>query len=209
MGGSFGAGFLTGSVGSYFGSSGKSGNTNEMIGNTAIEAVIGGAISVVGGGKFANGAQTGAFRYLFNDSAEHIFSPGVHEYEMMSKAVCHTSSPGCSIASVALQIQTVGGFPNQDSRVLKGTAQLFDVRITPLSGSDHIYSTATSTGVFNRTLPDHMFHPGYVRRDAIVMDDGFIYIRTLGYGIGYWGSLNVGLKNWAWDSVDQKVIDKY
>jgi hypothetical protein len=99
---------------------------------------------------------------------------------------------------------------NNRCKVLNdGTAQLFDVRITPLSGSDHIYSTATSTGVFNRTLPDHMFHPGYVRRDAIVMDDGFIYIRTLGYGIGYWGSLNVGLKNWAWDSVDQKVIDKY
>jgi hypothetical protein len=172
-------------------------------------AVIGGTISVVGGGKFANGAQTGAFRYLFNDSADHFFAQGNHDYKMMSEAVCSTSSPGCSIASVALQIQTVGGFPNQDSRVLKGTAQLFDVRITPLSGSDHIYSTATSTGVFNRTLPDHMFHPGYVRRDAIVMDDGFIYIRTLGYGIGYWGSLNVGLKNWAWDSVDQKVIDKY
>jgi hypothetical protein len=29
---------------------------------------------VVGGGKFANGAQTGAFRYLFNDSAEHILT---------------------------------------------------------------------------------------------------------------------------------------
>jgi hypothetical protein len=26
------------------------------------------ARSVVGGGKFANGAQTGAFRYLFNES---------------------------------------------------------------------------------------------------------------------------------------------
>jgi len=71
MGGSFGAGFLAGSAGSYFGSSGKSGKANEIIGNTAIEAVIGGAISVVGGGKFANGAQTGAFRYLFNENMRH------------------------------------------------------------------------------------------------------------------------------------------
>jgi hypothetical protein len=46
MGGSFGAGFLAGSVGSYFGSSGKSSKANEMIGNTAIEAVIGGTISM-------------------------------------------------------------------------------------------------------------------------------------------------------------------
>ena len=96
---------------------------------------------------------------------------------MISKAVCHTSSPGCSIVSVALQIQTVGGFPNQDSRVLNGTAQLFDVRITPLSGSDHIYSTATSTGVFNITLPDHMFDYGEVIRDAIVMEDGSIHVQ--------------------------------
>jgi hypothetical protein len=66
MGGSCGAGFLAGSFGSYFGSSGKSSKANEMIGNTAIEAVIGGTISMIGGGKFANGAQTGAFRYLFH-----------------------------------------------------------------------------------------------------------------------------------------------
>ena len=67
MGGSFGAGFLSGSLGSYLGSSGHSKNMFEMIGNTARDAVVGGTISVIGGGKFANGAQTGAFRYLFNE----------------------------------------------------------------------------------------------------------------------------------------------
>jgi hypothetical protein len=61
MGGSFGAGFLAGSLGSYLGSSGKSSKANEMIGNTAIEAVIGGTISMISGGKFANGTQTRAF----------------------------------------------------------------------------------------------------------------------------------------------------
>jgi hypothetical protein len=34
-------------------------NMSEMIGNTARDAVVGGTISVIGGGKFANGAQTG------------------------------------------------------------------------------------------------------------------------------------------------------
>ncbi|VVH51526.1 hypothetical protein BPUTSESOX_170, partial [uncultured Gammaproteobacteria bacterium] len=67
MGGSFGAGFLSGSLGSYLGSSGHSKNMPEMISNTARDAVVGGTISVIGGGKFANGAQTGAFRYLFNE----------------------------------------------------------------------------------------------------------------------------------------------
>ncbi|VVM21541.1 hypothetical protein BSPWISOXPB_7269 [uncultured Gammaproteobacteria bacterium] len=31
----------------------------EMIGNTVRDAVVGGTISMIGGGKFANGAQTG------------------------------------------------------------------------------------------------------------------------------------------------------
>ncbi|VVM21280.1 hypothetical protein BSPWISOXPB_7249 [uncultured Gammaproteobacteria bacterium] len=59
MGGSFGAGFLSGSLGSYLGSSGHSKNMFEMIGNTVRDAVVGGTISMIGGGKFANGAQTG------------------------------------------------------------------------------------------------------------------------------------------------------
>jgi hypothetical protein len=41
MGGIFGAGFLSGSLGSYLGSSGHSKNMSEMIGNTARDAVVG------------------------------------------------------------------------------------------------------------------------------------------------------------------------
>ncbi|VVM22021.1 hypothetical protein BSPWISOXPB_2570 [uncultured Gammaproteobacteria bacterium] len=91
MGGSFGAGFLSGSLGSYLGSSRHSKNMFEMIGNTVRDAVVGGTISVIGGGKFANGAQTGAFRYLFNDSFDHLISKGSHDYERTSSAVCSTS----------------------------------------------------------------------------------------------------------------------
>jgi hypothetical protein len=47
MGGIFGAGFLSGSLGSYLGSSGHSKNMSEMIGNTARDAVVGGTISVI------------------------------------------------------------------------------------------------------------------------------------------------------------------
>jgi hypothetical protein len=39
------------------------------IAGTLISAVIGGTASVLGGGKFANGAQTAAFGYLFNSLA--------------------------------------------------------------------------------------------------------------------------------------------
>jgi hypothetical protein len=44
-------------------------------GNTARDAVVGGTISVIGGGKFANGAQTGAFRDLFNEGTHDAQKP--------------------------------------------------------------------------------------------------------------------------------------
>ncbi|OWQ84164.1 hypothetical protein CDN99_24585, partial [Roseateles aquatilis] len=39
---------------------------NQAVGGTIASAVIGGTASVLGGGKFSNGAQTAAFGYLFN-----------------------------------------------------------------------------------------------------------------------------------------------
>ena len=130
MGGSFGAGFLAGSVGSYFGSSGKSGNTNEMIVNTAREAVIGGTISVVGGGKFANGAQTGAFRYLFNESMRHGQKQGIpiSEYERRlakkgtpaSRMIFWHSrySSGDPFAETALDVVANIGFRGKSANIL-------------------------------------------------------------------------------------------
>ena len=41
-------------------------NDWNVVGATMASAVIGGTASVLGGGKFENGAQTGAFGYLFN-----------------------------------------------------------------------------------------------------------------------------------------------
>jgi hypothetical protein len=48
---SFGAGFLSGSLSSYLGSSRHSKNMFEMIGNTVRDAVVGGTISVIGAAK--------------------------------------------------------------------------------------------------------------------------------------------------------------
>jgi hypothetical protein len=43
------------------------GNTGDLFGGTVASAVVGGVASVAGGGKFANGAVTAAFGYLFNE----------------------------------------------------------------------------------------------------------------------------------------------
>ena len=42
-------------------------NVNGVVLKTASAAVLGGTISEIGGGKFANGAITGAYGMLFND----------------------------------------------------------------------------------------------------------------------------------------------
>jgi hypothetical protein len=44
--------------------------TNNIIAGTAEEAALGGLASVAGGGKFADGAITGAFGYLFNQAGK-------------------------------------------------------------------------------------------------------------------------------------------
>jgi RHS repeat-associated protein len=61
----FGAGFLA----AGFGAAADAAPTDGMVEGTIVHAVAGGVGSVLGGGKFENGAETGAFGYLFNQAA--------------------------------------------------------------------------------------------------------------------------------------------
>jgi RHS repeat-associated protein len=63
-GASFSSGFLAGSFGSLAGSYGH--DWGNVAANTLQAAVVGGTASVIGGGKFENGAVTAAFQHLFN-----------------------------------------------------------------------------------------------------------------------------------------------
>ena len=91
-GGDFKSGFLGGFAGSLISSSmaasdtisgfmGKAGDGDfaGIIGRTTIAAVAGGTVSVIGGGKFANGAYTAAFQHLANSetSAQGGEAPSV------------------------------------------------------------------------------------------------------------------------------------
>jgi RHS repeat-associated protein len=67
--GNFASGFLSAGVGSLAPTP-KDGESIETTAEKTVEAaVLGGAGSVLGGGKFQNGAITGAFGYLYNDLA--------------------------------------------------------------------------------------------------------------------------------------------
>jgi len=74
-GGTFQSGFLAGGVGGLTDPYAL-GTSNRYLG-AGISAVSGGAGSLLGGGKFANGAETGAFGYLFNAA--------VHDQQLQAK----------------------------------------------------------------------------------------------------------------------------
>jgi RHS repeat-associated protein len=74
-GGRCGPGALAAAAGSFAGPMigqmfpNPRGNVGDLFGGTVVSAVVGGVASVAGGGKFANGAVTAAFGYLFNQLA--------------------------------------------------------------------------------------------------------------------------------------------
>lgn len=74
QGGKFGAGFLSAAFAKFttirLTAAGVYNMANRslgaIVGRTTVSAVVGGTASVLGGGKFANGARTAAFAHLFN-----------------------------------------------------------------------------------------------------------------------------------------------
>lgn len=80
-------------------------NAREL--NTIKYSLIGGTMSVVGGGKFSNGAVTGAFQYLFN--------------QVMSKAAAEAAAAARNRA--VLGGACVAGFENRCAGITAGTPE--------------------------------------------------------------------------------------
>lgn len=76
QGGKFGHGFISAGLTKFASSRWISqiegGNWYHVLGRTAIAAAVGGTVSKITGGKFANGAQTAAYAHLFNEESRVI-----------------------------------------------------------------------------------------------------------------------------------------
>ncbi|NMM39917.1 FG-GAP-like repeat-containing protein [Pseudoalteromonas arctica] len=74
QGGKFGHGFFAAGVtkgaGGRFLPGGNDLTAGQIVQGTVASAVIGGTASVISGGKFANGARTAAYQYLFNQASK-------------------------------------------------------------------------------------------------------------------------------------------
>jgi len=87
QGGKFEHGFMSGFVSSLAGSSMANSPNMKIAEKIALSAVIGGAAEKLGGGKFANGAVTGAYVMMFNHLAQHKpKSKGLLEYSTKKDA---------------------------------------------------------------------------------------------------------------------------
>jgi hypothetical protein len=92
-GGSFQSGFLAAGFGA---AATPYTNTGNFFGNVAAEAVAGGVGSVLGGGKFENGAETAAFGYMYNTLGGKIAGAIVGG---AVDAACDVASEGLCVAA--------------------------------------------------------------------------------------------------------------
>ena len=103
---------MSGGFWSGFASSGFSVGTEDyggFTGRTTIMAIVGGTVSEMTGGKFANGAVSGAFVHMFNAESENIWK----NYRDADKVAFGNREPSTSIGRIADRAAkgaVVGGF---------------------------------------------------------------------------------------------------
>jgi hypothetical protein len=78
-GGKFGHGFISAGLTQVF--AGRIGGLRSSFARIAAAAVLGGTSSAITGGKFANGALTGAFSRAFNDGLHPFFQKTLNELQ--------------------------------------------------------------------------------------------------------------------------------
>jgi len=118
-GGSFRAGFwsgLAGSVAPVGGIARGSNSAGAIFARTAAAAVLGGTASRLGGGKFANGAVTGAFVHLFNAEAH---TPETSSEETLANKVAGKLMSGITKLK---DFMGLGRNPMNTPSVMKGAA---------------------------------------------------------------------------------------
>jgi RHS repeat-associated protein len=130
---------------------------NGIEANTVKYAVIGGTISVIGGGKFANGAVTGAFQYLFNEvgATRGIAYNAPQDDPSRIKAVATLSLSGTAVAPTTAIESAV-----------------------PVSGwlQFSISFSLTSDGEFFLTV-DRVIGAGYGAFGSVGVDGGFGWLQ--------------------------------
>jgi hypothetical protein len=163
MGGKFQDGFFSAGASAAAGDYGLLGDANAT-GPTAVASrtikasVVGGTVSVLGGGKFANGAYTAAFQHLMN-------------HEGLLESFYANSPTGIGLAlklSRGATGQTLDGTELQEPRQVWGERFIIDVAGC-ITGASAINATAAQGGVFYRAMSNAEYA-------AMVRNNGLTYL---------------------------------
>jgi hypothetical protein len=183
-GGSCKTGAMSGALGE-FGHNIGTGSSIEL--GTIKSAMLGGIGSKISGGKFADGAATGAFGYLFNCVAHKCNGADYgkdkyhfHEYQTEQK-LCNTAQAGCMDAS--RQQLACNSAPGQSVCDAPGKTVTNDL----ILGSQASPNTVTQympnpDMIINGTSPGHILQDGYVVRWLSVNKAGDVTVYTYGRG---------------------------
>ena len=201
QGGKFGHGFVSAGItqaasqGNVFDPLDQGGDLTLIRAKNAIAAAaVGGTASRITGGKFSNGAVTGAFSRLLNDLAEQgserlqkardltqqyvkdygSDAPGFHEYEIGPSFGCFMGDSGCSVESISLIV---------DSEAVPFKLLPPGDGPTTLLGTNPINHYHSENYSVNDTVDGHWFHPGRVVHTTFE-SNGAVWFYTRGVGIG-------------------------
>jgi len=175
-------------------------------------AVVGGTVSELSGGKFGNGAQTGAFQFLFNQvvhqgvsarelarrKGDEILGPylaldpnasaDAHDYPIGPTPLCQRNEIGCGKALNNL----IGENTVPMTWSYDGAGRY---NLPYGSGVDPIIHYSPSRGIWiNQTLEGHRYHDGRVVHAAYWSRGTYwLYSRGVGIGPSPWQNVNLGL----------------
>ncbi len=193
QGGNCGRGALAAGITQYLGSNfadwAKDGIPNakvRFVAQLGVFSTIGGTASRLTGGKFANGAMTGAFQYLFNCVAHGCNgadydpkNPNYHQYGPFSSDVaCNVSDPNC-LGALRAEIGC-NSAPGQSGCTPVGGA---DTSYTLTGGNRITQYRPNADIIINGTSQDHILNDGYVIRWLAVDTSGDVRIWTFGVGV--------------------------
>jgi RHS repeat-associated protein len=151
-----------------------------VVGQTAAGAVIGGTAAVIGGGKFQNGAATGAFVTLFNQLSESGRDPNERHEMGVRRSIADYENRGYEILSRTPVAVSVPGFE---------TPRFYDFLVRdPIAGQN--IGIEVKTTLFDTIRLDTT----QVMKDVALMTRGGglatgsgIIVRGVGYTTYCWG----------------------
>jgi RHS repeat-associated protein len=168
------------------------GDILDRIGGTAASAVAGGLGSMAGGGKFANGAVTGAFGYLFNQAGTSGNDPNDRHQMGVDAAMQNYMDRGYIIIRDTPVAVVVPGF---------ATPRYYDFLVQdPISGYNIGVEVKTTLFDTIRLSSDQ------VAKDVVVMQQGGyssrldLPVNGVGYTTFCWGCSMVDLRSTALSS---------